>query len=340
MNLRPFALLLCLALIAVPTSASVIVKFTPAPLSVSRITPAVGCAGSSGSYLIRGTGFSSGTSVVLVNNSTWISATDETVQDNWDIQCRIAIPSDADLGPYTIMVANPGGSPTGSYASRSDAFTVIAPMPPPVASFTANAAEGSVPLSLEFMDTSSGPIDSWIWDFDDGRFSTQQNPIHTFVSEGNYAVNLTVSNAGGSNSTTRTIYVRIGQLVDADFVANVTSGVLPLTVQFTDLSTSADPFVSWKWDFESDGIIDSIERNPVHVYTTATTYTVTLKASTEYRLDALTKVGYITVTVPPSVIMVPGGTGSPMDMNSDDKYEDVNGNGRADFTDVVLYFNQ
>ena len=320
MNRRSFVLLLCLALIAAPAAASVIVKFTPAPMSVRQIIPAVGCAGSNGSYLITGSGFSSGADVFLVNNSTWISATDETVPDNWNIQCRIAIPSDADLGLYTITVTNSGWSPTGDYASRRDAFTVIAPLPAPVASFTANAAEGSAPLSLQFMDTSSGTIDSWIWDFDDGWISTQQNPVHTFASEGNYAVNLTVSNPGGSNRTTHTIYVRIGQSVDADFVANVTSGVLPLTVQFTDLSTSADPLVSWNWDFESDGIIDSIERNPVHVYTEATTYTVTLKASTEYRLDAMTRIGYITVTIPPSVIMVPGGTAPPTDMNSDDKY--------------------
>jgi PKD repeat protein len=30
----------------------------------------------------------------------------------------------------------------------------------------------------------------------------------------------------------------------------------------------------------------------------------------------------------------------PSDRDSDGKYEDVNGNGRKDFADVVLYFNQ
>ncbi len=45
-----------------------------------------------------------------------------------------------------------------------------------------------------------------------------------------------------------------------------------------------------------------------------------------------------TGTVP--IVQVPGGSGVPRDMNSDGKYEDVNGNGRKDFADVVLYFNQ
>ena len=37
---------------------------------------------------------------------------------------------------------------------------------------------------------------------------------------------------------------------------------------------------------------------------------------------------------------VPGGNGLPTDTNSDGRYEDVNGNGRKDFADVVLFFNQ
>ena len=42
----------------------------------------------------------------------------------------------------------------------------------------------------------------------------------------------------------------------------------------------------------------------------------------------------------PTVLAVPGGTGIPSDTNGDGKYDDVNGNGRRDFQDVVLYFNQ
>jgi PKD repeat protein len=38
--------------------------------------------------------------------------------------------------------------------------------------------------------------------------------------------------------------------------------------------------------------------------------------------------------------MVPGGAGIPTDPDGDGRYEDVNGNGRKDFADVVLYFNQ
>ena len=42
----------------------------------------------------------------------------------------------------------------------------------------------------------------------------------------------------------------------------------------------------------------------------------------------------------PGLIRVPGGAGMPSDVTVDGKYDDVNGNGRKDFADVVLYFNQ
>jgi parallel beta-helix repeat protein len=46
-----------------------------------------------------------------------------------------------------------------------------------------------------------------------------------------------------------------------------------------------------------------------------------------------------TPTATPGVVVVPGGSGMPGDPNTDGKYDDVNGNGRKDFADIVLYFN-
>jgi PKD repeat protein len=40
------------------------------------------------------------------------------------------------------------------------------------------------------------------------------------------------------------------------------------------------------------------------------------------------------------VLTVPGGTAPPTDTNGDGLYDDVNGNGRADFADTVLFFTQ
>ncbi|MFA5415033.1 MAG: DUF3344 domain-containing protein, partial [Methanoregula sp.] len=77
------------------------------------------------------------------------------------------------------------------------------------------------------------------------------------------------------------------------FSASVTSGEAPVAVQFTDHSYGA---TSWQWDFNNDGTIDSTEKNPVHTYTNAGTYTVNLTATNAYGSTSMVKTGYITVT--------------------------------------------
>jgi len=78
----------------------------------------------------------------------------------------------------------------------------------------------------------------------------------------------------------------------AGFAADVVSGTVPLTVTFTDQSTNTP--TSWAWTFGDSAT--STDRNPVHQYTTAGTYTVTLTATNAGGSDDETKTGYITVT--------------------------------------------
>jgi PKD repeat protein len=77
----------------------------------------------------------------------------------------------------------------------------------------------------------------------------------------------------------------------ANFVGSPTSGIIPLTVQFTDQSTGA---TSWSWNFGDSGT--STVQNPSHTYTTAGNYTVTLTAANAYGSDSETKTNYITAT--------------------------------------------
>ena len=64
--------------------------------------------------------------------------------------------------------------------------------------------------------------------------------------------------------------------VFADFSSDPLSGVAPLTVQFSDLTTG-DPS-NWKWDFQNDGVIDSYDQNPEYTYNEPGIYTVLLRA--------------------------------------------------------------
>lgn len=80
----------------------------------------------------------------------------------------------------------------------------------------------------------------------------------------------------------------------ADFTADVTSGPVPLSVNFTDQSTG--DISSWSWDF-GDGAT-STEQNPAHTYTDPGTYTVTLTVTGPGRSDTETKADYIKVRSP------------------------------------------
>ena len=169
---------------------------------------------------------------------------------------------------------------------------------PPVAGFSGAPTSGTVPLTVSFSDASqNGPTD-WAWSFGDGGGSSAQNPSHTYTVAGTYSVTLTVTNADGTDTLTRTDYVVVDPTAPqppvADFVGTPTSGTAPLDVAFTDQSTG-DP-TSWSWNF-GDGSSSSAQ-NPSHTYTSVGSYTVTLTVTNADGSDTQTLSNYITVSAP------------------------------------------
>jgi thermitase len=152
---------------------------------------------------------------------------------------------------------------------------------PVTADFWATPVSGVEPLRVNFTDgsTSQDGIASWLWDFGDGDTSTEQNPSHVYAQDGTYTVSLTVTEADGdTNTKNKTGYITVSDTSPAaDFSASPLSGGEPLTVDFTDSSTSYDGITSWLWDF-GDGNT-STDQSPRHTYTEATVFTVTLTVS-------------------------------------------------------------
>jgi PKD repeat protein len=81
------------------------------------------------------------------------------------------------------------------------------------------------------------------------------------------------------------------EVVGAGFTADLTSGPISLTVNFTDQSTG--DITSWSWDF-GDGAT-STEQNPSHTYTDAGTYTVSMAVTGPCGSDTEVKANFITV---------------------------------------------
>jgi PKD repeat protein len=87
----------------------------------------------------------------------------------------------------------------------------------------------------------------------------------------------------------------------ANFDANPTSGNVPFIVSFADLSETPPPnfLTGWSWDFGDGGA--SGDKNPLHQYTTAGEYTVSLTA---------TNIDGSHTRVFPNLILVPEPSGS------------------------------
>jgi PKD repeat protein len=92
-------------------------------------------------------------------------------------------------------------------------WTILLSAMVPVAGFTSNVSSGSVPLAVNFVDTSTNTPTSWNWSLGDGSYATVQAPVKTYMSAGNFTVNLTTANAYGNNTITKTDYITVYPVV-------------------------------------------------------------------------------------------------------------------------------
>ena len=194
-------------------------------------------------------------------------------------------------GYYSINLTVRGNDFRQNMTNVTDYITVR-----PLNSFTSNyttVPTPYAPLAVQFNDTSTGFPTAWFWDFGGDGTSSVQNASHVFNTAGIYTVTL-IAQGGGVNGTpaaTQTISV----YPEAEFIGTPRSGVYPLTVAFTDLSTGSP--VSWLWDF-GDGTTSTLQ-NPTHIYSSIGVYTVSLTVTGADSLsDTETKTGYIFVNTP------------------------------------------
>lgn len=173
---------------------------------------------------------------------------------------------------------------------------------------------GTEGIPITFDGSSSydpdGTIDSYEWNFGDGNTSTEMNPTYTYAQNGTYTITLNVTDSDGATDTNTTTATIEDTEPTADFTGTPRSGPEPLTVDFSDNSTSYDGITAWEWDFDNDGGVDSNDQNPTHEYAEDGTYTVTLTVyESDDDNDTLTLADYITVTgagdtIPPTIVSV------------------------------------
>ncbi len=175
------------------------------------------------------------------------------------------------------------------YCRDSVTRPVLILPPPPEVSFT-HGPSGCAPLEVTFINRSKY-ADSYLWDFDDGTFSTEINPTHTFYQSRGHEVKLIAVGLGGTDTTTQTVFVEENPRALFGVYPTESSTIRQL-FKFLNNSINAE---TYRWDF-GDGNT-STEVEPSHTFAEEGFYSVTLVAWSEHNcVDTLVKENLISLT--------------------------------------------
>lgn len=172
-------------------------------------------------------------------------------------------------GTYNIslLVTNAGGCT--HLSSLPNAITVT---PRPNPNFIATPTQScNVNQAFQFNPVVTNAA-SYLWDFGDGTTSTQAAPSKVYGASGTYTVKLRITNQQGCiDSLIRTNYIEITPINQGNIHANVTTGCMPLAVNFTSNVSGA---LSYQWNFGNGQTSNAA--NPSFTYQQAGTYNVSV----------------------------------------------------------------
>jgi PKD repeat protein len=196
--------------------------------------------------------------------------------------------------------------------------------PPPSLGFIPDTLNGCTPLTVSFTDSSEFmDTATYVWDFGDGGFSIQVNPVHTFYSPGLTTVTLTALSLIQTQ-------LRKDTVIDLYFKPSAGFSYYPEQPYIPDQPVKCSPefpadSLTYFWDF-SDGATDTVE-SPVHFYQDTGVFSITLIATTEHGcVDTLTKelvaLGAGNINVPNVFFPGNGGGGNDGDGNGGANIDD------------------
>lgn len=256
---------------------SVTVTVNPLPIINATATPSSILIGSSSDICAQGG-----------NTYSWTSnPPDATLTGQETNPCATVLPT------VTTNYVVIGTDSNGCQNTASTTVTIL--LITPVVNFWGDPLTGCVPLQVNFYDnsdsTSSGS--TYYWDFGNGTFSYDQNPVAYYDHHGSYSVSLRVINPGGGAAT----------LQKTDYVTSYPNPIAMFSSTPENSTTILDPYFhfydyslyspsEWYWTF-GDGDYSNLQ-NTYHNYSEDNyyfqlpfmedtgTYTVTLIVSTEH----------------------------------------------------------
>jgi PKD repeat protein len=344
------------------------------PPEILSISPSSGQMGTNVTTTLTGNGFLAGAGVRLVKGGkeeTAIHATNVVRVSSTTITCTFALPYLQELGDWDVIVTNPDGRS----AECLKGFR-IEPPSLSVTSITPNS--GTSGRTVSFNITGTGFVKMMeISLFSPEGTGHTDTTTYTLISPTQISCDLRLPDGAGvyslkvispdndkeailpnaftvlpwwltATSITPNTGVR-GSTVTATikgsaFVSGATvtlkrSGSADITARSVIPRTEAELLCTF--DLPSSAAAGAwtvrVRLPDGQSANIANGFTITEPPSTTIATTATT----VATTIPTTGVgQVPGGASVPRDLNTDGKYEDVNGNGRRDFADVTLYFNQ
>jgi len=122
-------------------------------------------------------------------------------------------------GNYTVSLTVRGPNGNDTEVKKDYIETIPCPY---LADFTIESIPGNCKVEgnsttctgttkVQFIDKSTGNVTAWAWDFDNNGSidSTQQNPTHTYTTNGNYTVTLTIATPECKDTLTKWDYINL-----------------------------------------------------------------------------------------------------------------------------------
>ncbi len=112
------------------------------------------------------------------------------------------------------------------------------------AEFNVSQTSGTVPLETTFEDKSEGKaIAGWLWDFGDGKTSSEQNPVHIYDKVGIFTVSLTINGEDGADTNIKNNLINVSNLKAGVRIEpeNITLGKPGEFTAFIKFASGLDP---------------------------------------------------------------------------------------------------
>lgn len=124
----------------------------------------------------------------------------------------------------------------------------------PEVNFRAEEYDGCNQLDVQFYDNSWPAPNTYLWNFGDGKTSTETNPLHEYTEPGNYTVSLVASNSFGETTEEKLDFIKVGT---GDSNANQNMGPLDNTIGSGNIFSGGHQGLIF--DADNDAIISSVK---------------------------------------------------------------------------------